>query len=58
MSSDIAAGVTPEMRMHREETFGPVAALYRVPDIEAAIDLANRNAYRQLLVTAVLERRR
>jgi succinate-semialdehyde dehydrogenase/glutarate-semialdehyde dehydrogenase len=33
--------ITPEMRMHREEVFGPVASLYRVPDLDAAIELAN-----------------
>jgi succinate-semialdehyde dehydrogenase/glutarate-semialdehyde dehydrogenase len=37
----VLAGVTPEMRVHSEEVFGPVATLYRVPGIEAAIDLAN-----------------
>jgi succinate-semialdehyde dehydrogenase/glutarate-semialdehyde dehydrogenase len=33
--------ITPEMRMHREEVFGPVASLYRVPDLAAALALAN-----------------
>ena len=33
--------ITPEMRMYREEVFGPVAALYRVPDLDAGIALAN-----------------
>jgi succinate-semialdehyde dehydrogenase/glutarate-semialdehyde dehydrogenase len=37
----LITGITPEMRMYREEVFGPVAALYRVPDLDAAIDLAN-----------------
>jgi succinate-semialdehyde dehydrogenase/glutarate-semialdehyde dehydrogenase len=37
----VLTGITPEMRVHREEVFGPVATLYRVSGIEAAIDLAN-----------------
>ena len=41
----VVAGITPEMRMHREETFGPVAAVYRVPDIESAIELANATSF-------------
>src|SRR5689334_14994629 len=37
----LITGITPEMRMYREEVFGPVAALYRVPDLDAGITLAN-----------------
>ena len=37
----LVTGITPEMRMYREEVFGPVAALYRVPDLDAGIALAN-----------------
>jgi succinate-semialdehyde dehydrogenase/glutarate-semialdehyde dehydrogenase len=41
----LVADVTPEMRMYREEVFGPVAALFRVPDLDAAIALANDNPF-------------
>ncbi|MDX6329099.1 MAG: succinate-semialdehyde dehydrogenase / glutarate-semialdehyde dehydrogenase [Streptomycetaceae bacterium] len=37
----VLADVTPEMLIHREETFGPVATLYRVDSLGAAIELAN-----------------
>ena len=37
----IVADVTPEMRMHQEELFGPVAQLYRVPDLDTALTIAN-----------------
>jgi len=33
--------ITPEMRMFREEVFGPVAQLHVVDDIDAALELAN-----------------
>jgi succinate-semialdehyde dehydrogenase/glutarate-semialdehyde dehydrogenase len=41
----LIADVTPAMRMYREEVFGPVAALFRVPDLDAAIELANDTEY-------------
>jgi succinate-semialdehyde dehydrogenase/glutarate-semialdehyde dehydrogenase len=37
----VIAGVTPAMRVHLEETFGPVATVYRVADADEAIALAN-----------------
>ncbi|MBY8878763.1 NADP-dependent succinic semialdehyde dehydrogenase [Actinacidiphila acidipaludis] len=37
----VLTDVTPRMRIHREEAFGPVATLYRVPDLDAAVELAN-----------------
>ncbi|MBO0729506.1 MAG: aldehyde dehydrogenase family protein, partial [Acidimicrobiaceae bacterium] len=41
----VISGITPGMRMYSEETFGPVAALYRVADIGAAIELANATSF-------------
>jgi succinate-semialdehyde dehydrogenase/glutarate-semialdehyde dehydrogenase len=41
----ILAEITPEMRVHTEEVFGPVATLYRVSDIDAAIELANSTSF-------------
>ena len=37
--------ITPEMRMHREEVFGPVASLYTVANLDAAIALANDSSF-------------
>ncbi|MDO8210223.1 NAD-dependent succinate-semialdehyde dehydrogenase [Conexibacter sp. CPCC 206217] len=37
--------VEPGNALAREETFGPAAALLRVPDAEAAIELANASPY-------------
>jgi succinate-semialdehyde dehydrogenase/glutarate-semialdehyde dehydrogenase len=41
----LLTGVTPEMRVHSEEVFGPVAALYVVDSLEEAIELANGHVY-------------
>jgi succinate-semialdehyde dehydrogenase/glutarate-semialdehyde dehydrogenase len=35
------ADLTPEMRMYREEVFGPVASIFRVGSVDEAIALAN-----------------
>jgi succinate-semialdehyde dehydrogenase / glutarate-semialdehyde dehydrogenase len=37
----VLGGVTPDMPVFREETFGPVAALIRVKDAEEALAVAN-----------------
>ncbi|MEV0414166.1 NADP-dependent succinic semialdehyde dehydrogenase [Streptomyces sp. NPDC050448] len=37
----VLTGITPEMRIHREEAFGPVATVYRVQGIDEAVELAN-----------------
>jgi succinate-semialdehyde dehydrogenase / glutarate-semialdehyde dehydrogenase len=37
----VLTGITPQMRIHTEEAFAPVATLYRVDTLEEAIGLAN-----------------
>jgi malonate-semialdehyde dehydrogenase (acetylating)/methylmalonate-semialdehyde dehydrogenase len=37
--------VRPEMRIYREEIFGPVLAVVRVPDYRAALELVNGHEY-------------
>ncbi len=37
----VLAGIDREMRIHREEAFGPVATLYRVDDLDEAVLIAN-----------------
>ncbi|MFE9253263.1 NADP-dependent succinic semialdehyde dehydrogenase [Streptomyces sp. NPDC007088] len=41
----VLSGITPAMRVHREETFGPVATLYRVRDLDEAVALANDTSF-------------
>ncbi|HET9291876.1 MAG TPA: NAD-dependent succinate-semialdehyde dehydrogenase, partial [Actinomycetes bacterium] len=41
----VLAGVTPDLPVFTEETFGPVAAVVRAPDEEAAVELANDTPY-------------
>ncbi len=37
----VLTGIDPGMRIHHEEAFGPVATLYEVADLDAAVELAN-----------------
>lgn len=41
----VLAGVTPDMRVFHEELFAPVAMLFRVPDADAAVELANATGF-------------
>ncbi|SCF35575.1 succinic semialdehyde dehydrogenase [Micromonospora mirobrigensis] len=41
----VLTGVTPQMRMFAEETFGPVVAVYRFGTDDEAVALANDTAY-------------
>jgi succinate-semialdehyde dehydrogenase/glutarate-semialdehyde dehydrogenase len=41
----VIEGVTPEMRLWREEAFGPVATLIRVTSIDEAIEVANDTTF-------------
>ncbi|MFG3196777.1 NADP-dependent succinic semialdehyde dehydrogenase [Streptomyces sp. NPDC048208] len=41
----VIADVTREMRIHREEAFGPVATVYRAGDLEEAILIANDSPF-------------
>jgi acyl-CoA reductase-like NAD-dependent aldehyde dehydrogenase len=41
----ILTGVTPQMSIMREECFGPVAAICRVPDFDEALRLANDSEF-------------
>ncbi|MFT4215086.1 MAG: NADP-dependent succinic semialdehyde dehydrogenase [Microbacterium sp.] len=41
----VLEGITPEMRLHLEEAFGPVATVYRAADREEALALANGTTF-------------
>jgi len=41
----VLTGITPDMRVHREEVFGPVATLYRVGSLDEAIELGNATEF-------------
>ncbi|KJK56389.1 NADP-dependent succinic semialdehyde dehydrogenase [Saccharothrix sp. ST-888] len=41
----VLTGITPAMRIHREEAFGPVATVYRVESLDEAVALANDSPF-------------
>ncbi|AYL34775.1 NADP-dependent succinic semialdehyde dehydrogenase [Streptomyces fungicidicus] len=41
----VLAGIDREMRIHREEAFGPVATLYRAADVDEAVLIANDTGF-------------
>ena len=41
----VLAGITPDMRVAQQEIFGPVAMVERVPDLTAAIAVANDTTF-------------
>jgi benzaldehyde dehydrogenase (NAD) len=45
MPPQVVAGVTSEMKLYREESFGPVVAILRAKDEEAAVAMANDTDY-------------
>ncbi len=41
----VLTGITPEMRAWDEELFGPVVMIYRMTDVDAALDQANASSF-------------
>src|SRR4029450_13446772 len=41
----ILTGVTPEMKLYAEETFGPVVAVYKFDTVDEAVERANATPY-------------
>ncbi len=41
----VLAGVTPSMRIYREEAFGPIAAVIEVDNLDEAIEVANATTF-------------
>ena len=41
----VVTGITPRMKMFSEEVFGPVAQIYRVADVDEALELANATVF-------------
>jgi succinate-semialdehyde dehydrogenase/glutarate-semialdehyde dehydrogenase len=45
LAPTVLTGITPEMRVAQQELFGPVAMVERVPDLEAALRVANSTTF-------------
>jgi acyl-CoA reductase-like NAD-dependent aldehyde dehydrogenase len=45
MPAHLVDGVTPDMSLFREESFGPVVGIVRARDAEHAVELANDTEY-------------
>ena len=41
----VLSGITPDMRVAQQELFGPVALVFRVPDLDAALAVANSTTF-------------
>ena len=41
----VISGITPKMRLYSEEVFGPVASMYRVANVDEALELANATVF-------------
>ncbi|HEU5447759.1 MAG TPA: NADP-dependent succinic semialdehyde dehydrogenase [Acidimicrobiia bacterium] len=41
----VISGITPKMRLFSEEVFGPVASMYRVANVDEALELANATVF-------------
>lgn len=54
----VLAGVTPEMDVYAEETFGPVLSVYRVGSVEEAVAQANDSRYGLYFGVATRDRAR
>jgi malonate-semialdehyde dehydrogenase (acetylating)/methylmalonate-semialdehyde dehydrogenase len=45
LGATLFEGVTPQMRIYREEIFGPVLCVMTVPTLQAAVELINGHAF-------------
>jgi succinate-semialdehyde dehydrogenase/glutarate-semialdehyde dehydrogenase len=45
LAPTVLYGVTPEMRVAQQELFGPVALVQQVPDLSAALQVANATSF-------------